>query len=305
MKDVKTPAVITYSEFEVLQFLVRNGSFDQSQLPDVVPQLKASTVSAAVKMLLKKNLVTLHHGKIAATERAAKVLEPYRVKRAVILAGGLGERMRPETNTTPKPMVLVHKKRIIETQLDALLAAGITDITIIRGYLGEAFDALRTNYPDITFIDTPHYDLDTSLLSVSLAIDLLPGAYFLEGDLYIKDPEVIRPYEYSSSYCGIPGSTVDDWYFCTDTSNAIRQHGHGSTYKFVGIMHWAPKDAKQLKKDLNEILQDPQRYHKFIESIPFDPQSGTYNIVTRPIREGAVIEVDTYEELQALRSHFN
>jgi len=304
VKDVEASAAITYGEFEVLQLLVRIGSLEQKQLPSLVPQLSESTVGAVTKMLLKKKLVALDGGMVAATENATKVLEPYRVKRAVILAGGLGQRMYPETDTVPKPMVLIHKKRLIETQLDALIEGGITDITIVRGYLGETFDTLRTKYPDIKFIDTPYYDADISIQSVLLVIDLLEDAYFLEGDLYINYPGVIRPYEYSSSYCGVPGSAVDDWYFCTDTKNVIRQHGHGSTYKFVGIMYWASKEAKQLKKDLNKILQDPKRYHKFIESIPFDPQSGTYNIVTRPIPEDAVIEVDTYEELQNLRARF-
>ena len=302
MKNVKTPANLTYEEFEVLQHLVRNDGTEQADLPNLVPQLKSSQIRKAVRLLHEKHLATVNSERIGPTEQATEALEPYRVKRAVILAGGLGQRMIPETIKIPKPLVMVNEKRLIETQLDALLAAGITDITIIRGYLKEAFDVLLDRYPFVKFVDSPYFSLDSTLPSVSLVADLLGNAYFLEGDLYINDPSIIRPYEYYSSYCGTAGNTIEDWYFCADTKNVIRQHGHGSTYKFVGIMYWSAKDAGQLKKDLEAILQDPKRSHTFIESIPFDPHSGNYSIITRPISEDAVIEVDTSEELQRLRA---
>ena len=81
------------------------------------------------------------------TLKGYEVLEPYRVKKAIFLAAGFGSRMVPITLNTPKPLVLVHGKRIIETLLDAVVEAGIEDITIVRGYLGEQFDVLLHKYP--------------------------------------------------------------------------------------------------------------------------------------------------------------
>ena len=62
-------------------------------------------------------------------------LEPYRVKRAVVIAAGFGTRMVPITLNTPKPLVRVHGKRIIDTLLDAVAEAGIPEIVLVRGYL--------------------------------------------------------------------------------------------------------------------------------------------------------------------------
>ena len=50
--------------------------------------------------------------------------------------------MVPVTLDTPKPLVRVNGTRIIDTLLDALLEAGIEDITIVRGYKAEQFDQL-------------------------------------------------------------------------------------------------------------------------------------------------------------------
>ncbi len=56
---------------------------------------------------------------------------------AVIMAGGRGERLKPLTDTTPKPMLKVGEKPIIEHNLDLLRKYGITDIAISVRYLGE------------------------------------------------------------------------------------------------------------------------------------------------------------------------
>jgi MurNAc alpha-1-phosphate uridylyltransferase len=55
----------------------------------------------------------------------------------MILAAGRGERMRPLTDTTPKPLLLARGRPLIEHHLAALARAGITDIVVNLGWLGE------------------------------------------------------------------------------------------------------------------------------------------------------------------------
>ena len=57
--------------------------------------------------------------------------------KAMILAAGRGERMRPLTDHTPKPLLKVAGKPLIEYTIEALVAAGITDIVINLAHLGE------------------------------------------------------------------------------------------------------------------------------------------------------------------------
>jgi dTDP-glucose pyrophosphorylase len=54
---------------------------------------------------------------------------------ALIMAGGRGERLRPFTDTTPKPMMMVGNKPIIEHNIDRLISYGISDIYISVNYL--------------------------------------------------------------------------------------------------------------------------------------------------------------------------
>ena len=57
--------------------------------------------------------------------------------KAMILAAGRGERMRPLTNTTPKALLVVRGKPLIEYHIEALVRAGIRDIVINLAWLGE------------------------------------------------------------------------------------------------------------------------------------------------------------------------
>jgi MurNAc alpha-1-phosphate uridylyltransferase len=61
--------------------------------------------------------------------------------KALIFAAGRGERMRPLTDTTPKPLLDVGGKRLIEFHLERLAHAGVRDIVINTSHLAEQFPA--------------------------------------------------------------------------------------------------------------------------------------------------------------------
>ncbi|MDE6085317.1 MAG: NTP transferase domain-containing protein, partial [Muribaculaceae bacterium] len=59
---------------------------------------------------------------------------------AVLMAGGRGERLRPLTDTLPKPLLPINGKAIIDYNIEALADAGITDITVTTRYLADKID---------------------------------------------------------------------------------------------------------------------------------------------------------------------
>ena len=87
---------------------------------------------------------------------------------ALILAGGRGERLRPLTDTLPKPMVPVCGKPILEHQVEWLKAGGVTDVVFLAGY---RWEAIKDHFGDgDAFGVRAHYRLEESPLGRGGAI---------------------------------------------------------------------------------------------------------------------------------------
>ncbi|WP_423458055.1 nucleotidyltransferase family protein [Ottowia sp. VDI28] len=82
--------------------------------------------------------------------RLAPSSKPIPAVRAMILAAGRGERMRPLTDHTPKPLLQVRGKPLMQWPLDALLRAGISDIVINTAWLGEQIEEYYGPMPSVS-----------------------------------------------------------------------------------------------------------------------------------------------------------
>ena len=60
--------------------------------------------------------------------------------KGVILAAGKGTRLRPLTETTPKPMLLLNERPMLDYVLHGFKAAGVTDVIVVTGYLAEQIE---------------------------------------------------------------------------------------------------------------------------------------------------------------------
>ena len=81
-----------------------------------------------------------------------------RVRRAIIMAAGIGKRMQPLTLQKPKPLIAVNGKVMIESIIEGLKQNGINEIHIVVGYLKEQFRYLTEKYDDVDLIENPYYD---------------------------------------------------------------------------------------------------------------------------------------------------
>lgn len=233
-----------------------------------------------------------------------QMLEPYKVKRAVIMAAGLGKRMRPLTERCPKPLIEVNGVRIIDTIIDALLEQGIKDIYIIRGYLAEQFDVLQVKYPNIHMLNNLCYESGNNILSACLAGDLIAGAYVMPADIIINNSKVFSLYQYSSNVLGYKVDETEDWCIQTNENGIIERLGPGghNCYKDTGIFYWNKKDGIQLSKDILNVCKRREGWQRYWSNVAFELYKDNYSSVIRECKETDVIEIDTIEELAQIDS---
>ncbi len=232
-------------------------------------------------------------------------LEPYRVKRAVFMAAGFGARMVPITLNTPKPLIRVRGQRIIDTLLDAVLAAGIEEIYIVRGYLAEEFDQLLYKYPMIHFIENPVYNESNNISSMFCACGHLQNAYVLEGDLLLYHPGLITKYQYESNYLAVPVERTDDWCFRVE-NDIIKEVMVGGTncYHMFGISYWTAEDGAKLVDHIKQVYQAPGGKERLFEHVPLTYYKHQYSVHIRPCSFEDLVEIDTFNELKTLDASY-
>lgn len=115
--------------------------------------------------------------------------------KAMILAAGRGERMRPLTDHTPKPLLKAGGRRLIEYHIDALVAAGLREIVINHAHLGSQLEASLGDGArygaQITYsADTPEGEALETGGGIFKALPLLGDAPFavVNGDIWTDYP---------------------------------------------------------------------------------------------------------------------
>jgi choline kinase len=108
--------------------------------------------------------------------------------KVIIVAAGRGRRLGPETEDIPKCMVRVAGQPILHWQLRAFAAAGLSDIVMVRGYLGDRIDGGRAA---LRFVDNPDWARNNILASLLCAAHELPEGFFFSYCDIVYTPGVV------------------------------------------------------------------------------------------------------------------
>lgn len=289
---------MTRKQFDILSALATaKEPLTQRQL-ETLTGYSLGTINKIVKEFTEKELV--ENGEI--TPAGIDALEPYRAKKAIFIAAGFGSRLVPITLNTPKPLVRVNGRRMIDTAIDACLEAGISEIYIVRGYLAEQFDQLLYKYPMIRFLENPSYNEANNISSAMTARYLMQNAYVLEADLIVSNPGIIRKYNYRSNVLGIWKERTDDWCLTVDKDGNVNEEKVGglNCYQMVGIYYFNAADGAKLSEHIKEAFLAPGGKERYWETVPNQVYKGQYKIEVRPCTDADIVEVDTFRELKQI-----
>lgn len=224
---------------------------------------------------------------------------------AILMAAGLGSRMKPLTLTTAKPLVQVKGTPLIETVLAALRERGVSDVYIVVGYKKEQFQVLAEKYPNVHLIDNPEYDTKNNINSIAVAAKEMASddCFVCEADLFLPDSKVLCRDLPRSGYFGkmVEGPS-DDWIFETNAEKRITAvHKIGTDcFNMVGISYFKREDAAKIAQAVVERVKDEAWAQKFWDDVVDELVKKDLELTVHEVDANEIVECDTVDDLKRL-----
>lgn len=227
----------------------------------------------------------------------------YHVKRAIIMAAGIGKRMQPVTLDTPKPLVKVNGVRMIDTVIQGLHANGIHEIYIVVGYLKAKFRCLEKEYQGVGLIENPYYDICNNISSLYVAREHLRDVMILDGDQLIYNQKILSPdFERSGYHAVWTDRETDEWLLTVKDgiiTECSRTGGIGG-WQLYSISRWNAEDGSRLKRHLEIEFEKKRNDQIYWDDVALFCYPEEYKLGIRPMQYGDVVEIDSFSELTAL-----
>ncbi len=190
---------------------------------------------------------------------------------AIILAAGRGSRLKSLTDDTPKCMMTIQGKTLLQRQLDAYHAHGVEHVAVVRGYLAE-----RIQPPGATLYLNPAWETTGLLPSLMCAAPSMAGGFFFSYGDTTFDPQHVKLLKEAMQTGGYDmAGIVDvdwlqvyagrDWHPPTEAENVTVDDtgrilrlgknvpGEGSLGEFTGLGALSARAAELLQREVARL----------------------------------------------------
>lgn len=200
---------LTKSEFDLLNYFRETRNITQRDMADKF-SMSLGKVNKLVTDLKSKELINNTDTVYDITERGMDALKPYKVNNAIIMAAGMSSRFAPLSYERPKGLLNVKGEILIEREIRQLQEAGITDITIVVGYMKEKFFYLEEKFGAKIVVNEDYYQYNNTSTLIRV-LDKLSNTYICSSDNYFVD-NVFEPYVYQGYYSAVYAARETDEY---------------------------------------------------------------------------------------------
>lgn len=236
---------------------------------------------------------------------------PTKHTKAIILSAGQGRRLLPLTENTPKCLLLVADKPVLAWQIDALLAVGVDEITIIAGFQVGLIETLLqqryANHPKIQILFNPFFEVADNLASCWIARTIMTGDFLLlNGDTVIesallkqvlnsKPAPITLSVDYKNTY------DADDMKVQLDTDGWVKQVSkiippHQVDAESIGLIYFRAHGPQIFSQAVESALRHPAELKSWYLSI-IDALAKQHLVNSCSVKGYRWCEIDFIEDL--------
>jgi len=221
--------------------------------------------------------------------------------RAILLAAGMGTRLRPLTLTTPKSLTVVNGKPMLERQIEYLQEIGVDEIIVVTGYLAEKFAYLKNKY-GVKLIHNDRYEVYNNIYTMYLVRDYLHDTYVIDADVYLHRNFLLREPKSSMYFSARKPEFKGEWiirygddYRVTDIVVGDGDH----EYILCGVSYWSEEDGRYIVGKLEEVVARGGFTELFWDDIVKD-NIRDLNVYLQEIHPTDSYEIDSLTDLEKL-----
>lgn len=289
--------MLKLQEFEILNTIFKSNKekITQRKLSNIT-NISLGKVNSTLKTLKEKKFIDDNFN---ITDLGFSSMEPYKVDNAIIMAAGMSSRFAPLSYEKPKGLLNVKGERLIERQILQLQQAGITDITIVVGYMKEKMFYLAEKFNVNIIVNEDYYKFNNPS-SLILVTEKLNNTYICSSDNYFT----INPFEkyvYRAYYSVVYDKGETNEYCVTfDKKNKITSAivGGSDCWYMLGHVFF----DKNFSKKFVEILKREYSKPKVCENLWEDLYISHIKELDMYIRKYKIDEIKEFDSIDELRT---
>ena len=222
--------------------------------------------------------------------------------RAILLAAGMGTRLRPLTLETPKSLIEVNGKPLLERQVEFLKEKGINEIIVVTGYLNEKFEYLKEKY-GVKLVFNDKYDIYNNIYSMYRVRKYLGDSYVIDADVYINRNFIVTDINKSTYFSAYKRNVKNEWKLCFDENKKVNDIEiiNGDGFILCGVSYWSKNDGILIKDRIEEALKTGDFTNLYWDDIVKNNLKDL-DVRVEEINDDDIYEIDNIEELNMVKS---
>lgn len=288
--------MLTETQFKILYMVIQKQDckFTQRVLASETGY-SLGKINEAIKELTEAGLL---NNDMQISSAGYEAMESYKVKNAVIMAAGMSSRFVPLSYEKPKALLKVKGEVLIEREIKQLQEAGITDITVVVGYLKEQLFYLGDKYNVNIVINDDYYRYNNTSTLIRVA-DRLDNTYICSSDNYFTE-NPFEPYVYRAYYAAVYEAAKTNEY-CISFNNKGRitkvNIGGQSSWYMLGHVYFDRDFSRKFVRILKNEYDDPLTKQQLWEDL-YIRHIKELDLYIRKYDADKIKEFDSLEELR-------